>query len=106
MAEPAENRPSFLSRFTVLRGAVRELWIVFAAKVLAIVAYGVMNMTLVLWLSSDLGYSDKEANSIIIPVWSGLMTFFTVLVGSLVDASACARPSCWASRSASFPAAS
>lgn len=39
----------------VLKGAARELWIVFAAKALAILAYAVMNSTLVLWLSA--GYT-------------------------------------------------
>jgi MFS family permease len=76
---------SFLGKFTVLRGAVRELWIVFGAKLLAILAYGVMNSTLVLWLSSDLGYGDAGAGYLI-AVWSTLMTLCTVMVGSLVDA--------------------
>ena len=56
MADPAPSPTGFLSRFMVLRGAVRELWLVFGAKVLAILAYGVMNLTLALWLSS--GYSN------------------------------------------------
>jgi len=75
----------FVAKFTVLRGAVRELWLVFGAKLLAILAYAVMNSTLALWLSSDLGYSDAEAGYLI-AVWSTIMTLFTVLVGSLVDA--------------------
>ena len=76
---------SLISKFTVLIGAVRELWVVFGAKLLTILAYQVMNLTLVLWLSSDLGFSDKRASSTV-AVWSGLMTLFTILVGSLVDA--------------------
>ena len=64
---------------------MRELWIVFGAKLLTILAYQVMNLTVVLWLSSDLGYSDARASSAI-GIWSALLTFFTVLVGSLVDA--------------------
>ena len=75
----------FIAKFMVLRGAVRELWLIFGAKVLAILAYGVMNSTLVLWLSSDLGYSDIKAGSIV-AAWSTVMTLATVLVGSLVDA--------------------
>jgi MFS family permease len=75
----------FLSRFAVLKGAVRELWIVFGAKLLAILAYGVMNSTIILWLSSDLGYSDERAGYLV-AVWSTVMTLSTVLVGSLVDA--------------------
>jgi MFS family permease len=75
----------FFSRFTVLGGAVRELWLVFGTKLLTILAYGVMNSTLVLWLSSDLGYSDMSAGNVV-AMWSALMTLTTVLVGSLVDA--------------------
>jgi MFS family permease len=76
---------AFIAKFTVLRGAVRELWIVFGAKLLTIMAYQVMNLTLPLWLSWDLGYDDVGASNIIV-VWSMLMTLFTVLVGSFVDA--------------------
>jgi MFS family permease len=78
-------RATLLSKFTVLSGAVRELWIVFGAKLLTILAYQVMNLTLVLWLSSDLGFDDKQAGYVVM-VWSSLMTLFTVLVGSFVDA--------------------
>lgn len=83
-AKTARER-SFVQKFLVLRGAVRELWIIFGAKLLAILAYGLMNSTLVLWLSSDLGYSDTRAG-LIVAVWSTAMTLFTILVGSLVDA--------------------
>jgi MFS family permease len=75
----------FLDKFLVLRGAARELWVIFIAKFLAILAYGVMNSTLVLWLSSDLKYTDEYAGAVI-ALWSSLMTMCTVLVGSLVDA--------------------
>lgn len=61
--EPAATeRLSFLGRFLVLKGAVRELWIIFGAKLLAILAYGVMNTTLVLWLSA--GYSNFSVSDI------------------------------------------
>jgi MFS family permease len=76
---------AFIGKFTVLNGAVRELWIVFGAKLLTILAYQVMNLTLVLWLSSDLGYDDAGAGYVV-AAWSTLMTLFTVLVGSFVDA--------------------
>lgn len=76
--------PSFISRFLVLRGATRELWIVFAVKLLAILAYALMNSTLALWLSSDLGYSDQNALRLVAS-WSVAMTVFTLLVGSLTD---------------------
>lgn len=82
---PKGAAASFLAKFTVLFGAVRELWIVFGVKLIGIAAYGLMNSTLVLWLSSDLGFSDVEAGTIV-TVWSSLMTLITVLIGSLTDA--------------------
>ncbi len=69
----------------VLKGAVRELWIIFTTKIMTILAYSLVNSTLVLWLSSDLGFSDQRAG-IVIASWSTLLTIFTVMVGSLVDA--------------------
>lgn len=85
MSAPGNPSTSFLGRFLVLRGAVRELWVIFGAKFLAIFAYAVMNQIMVLWLSSDLGFSDTQAGKII-TLWSTAMTLITVLVGSLVDA--------------------
>src|SRR5512140_1157137 len=81
----AASQSGFLSRFTVLRGAPHELWIVFAVKLLGIVAYSVMNSTLVLWLSYDLGFGDILASSYVFG-WSAVMTLFTVMVGSFTDA--------------------
>jgi MFS family permease len=76
---------NFLSKFTVLAGAVRELWITFAVKLLGILAYSIANSTLVLWISYDLGYGDVGAGNLVFG-WSALMTFFTVMVGSFTDA--------------------
>lgn len=76
---------TFLQHFTVLKGAVRELWIVFGVKFIGFAAYGVMNSTLVLWLSSDLGYSDAKAGYLV-AMWSTVMTLMIVMVGSLTDA--------------------
>ena len=74
-----------LGNFFVLRGAMRELWIVFAMKLLGTMAYSLTATTLVLWLSSDLGYDDKHAGYWA-AVWSTGMTLVTVLVGSFTDA--------------------
>lgn len=82
---PAPAATGLIGRFTVLRGAMPELWITFAVKFLAVAAYAVMNSTLVLWLSSDLGYSDEKALAVV-GVWAVLMTVFTIMVGSLTDA--------------------
>ena len=87
----AENPPaaaapaSFLGKFTVVFGAVRELWIVFAYVVISNLAYRLVEFTLSLWLSSDLGYSDVKAGWWV-TIWSAGMTFCIVLVGSLTDA--------------------
>lgn len=80
-----EPREGILARFAVLKGAMPELWVVFLVKFLAVAAYAIMNSTLVLWLSADLGYSDEYA-SYLVAGWSISMTVFTVLVGSLTDA--------------------
>ena len=56
---------TFIDKFLVLKGAVRELWLILGTKILAIVAYGLVNSTLVLWLSSDLKYGDVSAGVLI-----------------------------------------
>lgn len=84
-AGPPTGLAGFVAKFTVLKGALPELWIIFATKLLTLLAYGVMNFTLVLWLSSDLHYNDVQA-SFFYAAWSTMMTLCTVAVGSLVDA--------------------
>ena len=76
---------SFLGKFTVLFGAARELWIVFAVVLLGHLAYRMVNITLRLWLSSDLGYSDVQSGFVAL-LWSAALTLSLVLVGSLTDA--------------------
>ena len=83
MSDAARNE-SVLDRFLVLRTAVPELWITFALKLIVNLAYKVMNMTLVLWLSRDLGFDDVHAGYIVTG-WAAAMTLFTVAVGSLTD---------------------
>jgi len=76
----------FLAKFTVLKGAERELWLTFLIKLLIISAYSITNKTLILWLSSDLGFSDQAAGALLGWVWAPAMTVFTLLAGSLTDA--------------------
>jgi MFS family permease len=90
-SSPADNPAAtphglrgFIAKFTVLRGAPRELWLTFVLKFLNNVAYGVTNSTIVLWLSSDLGYSDTRALAIV-GAWALTMTITVVLVGSFTD---------------------
>ena len=84
-AEAKATGTGFLGKFTVLKGAARELWVTFAVKLLMVAAYALTNSTIVLWLSSDLGYRDQDALRMV-AAWSLLMTVGTVLVGSLTDA--------------------
>src|SRR5436189_5039691 len=76
----------FVAKFTVLKGAQRELWLTFLLKLLIICAYSVTNKTLILWLSSDLGFNDQSAGALVGWVWAPAMTVFTLLAGSLTDA--------------------
>lgn len=76
----------FLAKFTVLKGAQRELWLTFAIKLLIITAYSVTNKTLILWLSSDLGFNDQAAGALVGWVWAPAMTACTLLAGSVTDA--------------------
>lgn len=85
MADAAQARQGFFDKFLVLKGAARELWITFAVKFLGVTAYKLMNVTLVLWLSSDFGFSDQAALRLVL-AWSLSMTVVTLLVGSLTDA--------------------
>src|SRR6266550_6331852 len=77
---------SFLAKFTVLKGAERELWLTFLIKLFIISAYSITNKTLILWLSSDLGFNDQSAGALVGWVWAPAMTVFTLLAGSLTDA--------------------
>src|SRR5438045_3642392 len=84
IAGPIER--GFLAKFTVLKGAQRELWLTFLIKFLIYTAYSVTNKTMVLWLSKDLGFSDQAAGALVGWVWAPAMTIFTLLAGSLTDA--------------------
>jgi MFS family permease len=68
-----------------LRGAPREMGLTFCLKFFSVTAYKVLNVTLVLWLSHDLGYT-KEAALGLIMVWSIVMSIMTILAGSITDA--------------------
>ena len=84
-AKATATPKSFIGQFTVLLGAVRELWIVFAVVLLSNLAYRMVNFTLRLWLSSDLGYSDVQSGVVVL-LWSAGLSLCIVLVGSLTDA--------------------
>ncbi len=69
----------------MLFGAVRELWIVFVLVILTNLAYRLVNFTLSLWLTSDIGFSDEQTG-LAVMLWSAGLTLSIVLVGSLTDA--------------------
>ena len=80
------NLKNFFQKFTVMRSAPRELWIVYAAYIFENLAYKAGSATVItLWLSSDLGFGDKSAGAMV-ATWSAVMTLITVFVGSLTDA--------------------
>ena len=83
IAAPIER--GFPAKFTVLKGAQRELWLTFLIKFLIYTAYSVTNKTMVLWLSKDLGFNDQAAGAIVGWIWAPAMTIFTLLAGSLTD---------------------
>jgi MFS family permease len=90
IAAAEEHAPAglagFIGKFTVLKGAQRDLWLTFLIKFLIYTAYSVTNKTMVLWLSKDLGFSDQAAGALVGWVWAPAMTVFTLLAGSLTDA--------------------
>lgn len=83
---PPSGLAGFIAKFTVLRGAQRELWLTFLIKFLIYTAYSITNKTMVLWLSKDLGFSDQAASELVGWVWAPAMTVFTLLAGSITDA--------------------
>src|SRR5881398_3838853 len=82
----ARGLAGFIGKFTVLKGAQRELWLTFLIKFLIYTAYSITNKTMVLWLSKDLGFNDQAAGALVGWVWAPAMTVFTLLAGSLTDA--------------------
>ncbi len=82
----ARGLAGFIGKFTVLRGARRELWLTFLLKFLIYTAYSVTNKTMVLWLTRDLGFGDVASGALVGWVWAPAMTVFTLLAGSLTDA--------------------
>ncbi len=83
---PLAGVRGFIAKFTVLKGAQRNLWLTFLIKFLIYTAYSVTNKTMVLWLSKDLGFNDQAAGALVGWVWAPAMTVFTLLAGSVTDA--------------------
>lgn len=67
-----------------LRRSPRDLWLLFAYKMVEYGAYMAMNMTVVLWLTADCGLGDVAAGSYI-AAWSLCLSVMGMLAGALVD---------------------
>lgn len=80
-----EEEGGFISKFTVLSTAPRELWLIYYAKVMEIAAYGLVSLGLMLYLINDLGLTDLTAGTVIMG-WSLLISLFTLLAGGVCDA--------------------
>jgi len=68
-----------------LRGSPREMAYTFGLKFLSVTAYKILNVTLVLWLGHDLGFTEQSAMMLIFG-WGLFMTVTTILAGSITDA--------------------
>lgn len=68
-----------------LSGSPREMGYTFGLKFLSVTAYKILNVTLVLWLVNDLGFTEPSALSLIVG-WGFFMTITTLVVGSVTDA--------------------
>ena len=80
-----QEEGGFISKFTVLSTAPRELWLIYYAKVMEIAAYGLVSLGLMLYLINDLGLKDLTAGTVIM-AWSLLISLFTLLAGGVCDA--------------------
>ncbi len=68
-----------------LKKSPRDLWILFATKIVEYTAYGAMNMTFILWLSADCGLGDIEAG-LFITTWGIGLSLVGMVAGAMVDA--------------------
>lgn len=67
-----------------LKNSPRDLWLLFAYKIVEYSAYAAMNMAVILWLSKDCGLSDVAAGSFI-SAWSISLSVMGMFAGALVD---------------------
>ena len=67
-----------------LKQCPRDMWFLFAYKVIEYTAYAAMNMTFILWLSADCGLGDVAAGSYI-SGWSIMLSVIAMVAGALVD---------------------
>jgi MFS family permease len=76
----------FVAKFSVLKGAQRELWLTFLIKFFIYTAYSVTKQDYGSVAFEGLGFSDQAAGALVGWVWAPAMTVFTLLAGSVTDA--------------------
>jgi MFS family permease len=82
-APPQSRFAAFVQKFTCLRSAPRELWVILAAYVLENIAYRLSGTgVLPLWLNHDLGFQNART---LTGIWSAGMTVVILFVGPLTD---------------------
>ncbi len=84
MSQTETAEQGFLQKFTVLKGAPRELWIVYFLKFLESYAYFSMAYILVLYLSREFGFSDIEAGWAY-GLFGMLISVYGLLIGFVID---------------------
>jgi MFS family permease len=67
-----------------LRNSPRDLWLLFAYKVVEYSAYAATNLAVILWLTRDCGLGDVAAGSVI-SAWSISLSVMGMFAGALVD---------------------
>lgn len=83
-AEAAAEKRSLKEDLSALFQSPRELWIIYFAKFLEMLATFSLLYTVTLWLSRDLGLSDVEAGSWV-GVYSMALSVITFFIGFFAD---------------------
>lgn len=71
--------------FRGLLGAPRDLWIIYAVKLLESISYFAVLAVLILYLHDDLRFSD-EVSGLIFGTWGTVVSLLTFLAGFVADA--------------------
>ncbi len=80
----SEKWADFKDKFTILRTAPRELWVVYAINILEYIAYTFMQFSLMLWLTEDLSQSDESA-AYTLMVWGMILSAMMTTAGMVTD---------------------
>ncbi len=74
----------FIEKFTILKSAPRELWVVYVINIIEYIAYTLMQFSLMLWLMKDLNQSDEHA-AYVLMVWGMILSAMMVVAGMITD---------------------